>query len=49
VQNRLDSGASIGAILHLSYHSSIWLQESYCKVVTVPWFTTSSLGYTFSW
>jgi len=48
-QNRLDSGASIGAILHLSYHSSLWLQESYCKVVTVPWFTTSSLGYTYSW
>jgi len=49
VHNRLDSGVSIGAIIHLSYHSSIWLQESYSKVVTVPWYTTSSIGYTYSW
>ena len=25
VQNRLDSGVSVGAIAHLSYHSSIWI------------------------
>jgi hypothetical protein len=49
VENRLDSGVSIGAIVHLSFHSSIWLQESYSKVVTVPWYTTSSLGYTYSY
>jgi hypothetical protein len=49
VQNRLDSGVSIGAIVHLSYHNSIWIQESYNKVVTVPWYTTSSIGYTYSW
>jgi hypothetical protein len=47
--NRLATGASIGAILHLSFHSSIWIQESYNKVVTVPWYTTSSIGYTYSW
>jgi hypothetical protein len=49
VQNRLDSGISIGAIIHLNDHNSIWLQESYSKVVTVPWYTTSSVGYTWSW
>ena len=49
VHNRLDSGLSLGAIAHCSFHSSIWIQESYSKVVTVPWYTTSSIGYTYSW
>ena len=49
VENRLDSGVSLGAIVHFGDHSSIWLQESYSKVVTVPWYTTSSVGYTWSW
>jgi hypothetical protein len=49
VQNRLDSGVSLGAIAHFNNNSSIWLQESYSKVVTVPWYTTSSIGYTYSW
>jgi hypothetical protein len=49
VQNRLDTGLSLGAIVHLSNNSSIWIQESYSKVVTVPWYTTTSIGYTYSW
>lgn len=49
VQNRLDSSASLGASVHLTRHGSIWIQESYSKVVTVPWYTTSSIGYTWSW
>jgi hypothetical protein len=49
IQNRLDSGVSIGAIVHFNSNNSIWIQESYSKVVTVPWYTTSSLGYTYSW
>ena len=49
LSNHLDTGLSIGAIVHLSFHSSIWIQESYSKVVTVPWYTTSSIGYTYSW
>jgi hypothetical protein len=48
LSNHLDTGLSIGAIVHLSFHSSIWIQESYSKVVTVPWYTTSSIGYTYS-
>ena len=49
VQNRLDSGVSLGAIVHFNNNNSIWLQECYNKVVTVPWYTTSSIGYTYSW
>jgi hypothetical protein len=49
VLNRMANEASLGAVVHRSYHSSIWLQESYNKVVTVPWYTTSSVGYTYSW
>jgi hypothetical protein len=49
VLNRLDSGFSLGAIIHLSDRNSIWIQESYSKVVTVPWYTTASIGYTWSW
>jgi hypothetical protein len=49
VQNRLDSGVSLGAIVHFNNRNSIWIQESYSKVVTVPWYTTSCVGYTYSW
>jgi len=49
VENRLDSGVSLGAIVHFNNNSSLWIQESYSKVVTVPWYTTSSIGYTYSW
>jgi hypothetical protein len=49
VLNRLDSGVSLGAIIHFSRSNSVWVQESYSKVVTVPWYTTTSIGYTYSW
>ena len=49
VENRLDSGVSLGAIIHFSNANSVWIQESYSKVVTVPWYTTTSLGFTYSW
>jgi hypothetical protein len=49
VANRLDSGVSLGAIIHFSNANSVWIQESYSKVVTVPWYTTTSIGYTYSW
>jgi hypothetical protein len=49
VLNRLDSGVSLGAIVHFSRNHSMWMQESYSKVVTVPWYTTTSIGYTYSW
>jgi len=49
IQNRLDSGVSLGAIVHFTRSNSVWMQESYSKVVTVPWYTTTSIGYTYSW
>lgn len=49
LENRLDSGLSLGAIVHMNDHNSIWIQESYSKVVSVPWYSTSSIGYTWSW
>jgi hypothetical protein len=49
LENRFCGGPSLGAIVHLSPNNSIWIQESFDKVVTVPWYTTSSIGYTYSW
>jgi hypothetical protein len=49
VQNRMATGVSLGAIVHFNNKNSVWIQESYSKVVTVPWYTTTSIGYTYSW
>ncbi|HUK33398.1 MAG TPA: hypothetical protein VLV86_05785 [Vicinamibacterales bacterium] len=49
IQNRLYNGESLGAIVHVSARESIWIQETYNKVATVPWYTTTSIGYTWSW
>jgi hypothetical protein len=49
VENRFYSGESLGAIIHFNDHSSIWIQETFNKIVTVPWYTTASVGYTRSW
>ena len=49
VQNRLYNGESLAAIIHLNGKNSIWIQETYNKILTVPWYTTTSVGYTWSW
>ncbi len=49
VQNDLYDGESLGAIVHFNARNSIWIQETFNKVVTVPWYTTTSVGYTWSW
>jgi hypothetical protein len=49
VLNRMATGAALGAVVHFDHHNSIWLQEAYNKVVTVPWYMTSSVGFTYSW
>jgi hypothetical protein len=49
VQNHLYDGESLGAVVHFTKHHSIWIQESFNKVFTVPWYTTTSIGYTRSW
>ncbi len=49
VQNRFYNGEALGLIVHFNYRHSIWIQEMYNKVVTIPWYTTTSVGYTRSW
>ena len=49
VVNRFYDGEALGAIVHFGDHNSIWIQETYNKIVTVPWYTTASIGYTRSW
>lgn len=49
VENRFYDGEALGAIIHFSDHSSIWVQELFNKIVTVPWYTTTCVGYTRSW
>jgi hypothetical protein len=49
VQNRFYDGEALGLIAHFNDHHSIWIQEMFNKIVTVPWYTTVSIGYTRSW
>jgi len=49
VQNRFYDGESLGAVVHFNDHNSIWIQETFNKIVTTPWYTTTSIGYTRSW
>jgi hypothetical protein len=45
VENRFYNGESLGAVVHFNDHNSIWIQETFNKIVTVPWYTTTSVGY----
>jgi hypothetical protein len=49
VQSHFYDGESLGAIVHFNLHSSIWIQETFTKILTTPWYTTTSIGYTRSW
>jgi len=49
VQNRYYDGESLGAIIHFNDRHSIWIQETYNKIASIPWYTTASIGYTRSW
>jgi hypothetical protein len=49
VQNHFYDGESLGAVVHFTEHSSIWIQETFNKIITSPWYTTTSIGYTRSW
>lgn len=49
VQNHFYDGESLGAIIHVNDHNSIWVQDTFNKIITVPWYTTFSVGYTRSW
>jgi hypothetical protein len=49
VENRFYDGEALGAAIHFNDHNAIWIQESYNKIPTVPWYTTTGIGYTWSW
>jgi hypothetical protein len=49
VANRFYDGESLGLIVHFTGHQSVWIQETFNKIATVPWYTTASVGYTVSW
>ena len=49
VQNRLYSGDGLGLVVHLNPRGSLWVQETYNKVVTTPWYTSTNIGYVWSW
>ena len=49
VQNHFYNGESLGAVVHFNEQNSIWIQETFNKIVTAPWYTTTSIGYTRSW
>jgi hypothetical protein len=49
VENRFYSGESLGVAIHFNERNSIWIQESYNKIPTIPWYTTTGIGYTWSW
>ena len=48
VQNRFSTSPGVGLVSHFMRSQSLWVQELYNKVVTVPWYTVTSVGYTFS-
>jgi hypothetical protein len=48
VQNRLYLGFGLGGVIHFNDHSSIWVQETWNKVVTTPWYLSTNIGYTYS-
>jgi hypothetical protein len=49
VENRFNTCLALGLIIHFNDHNAIWIQETFNKIVTVPWYLTSSIGYTWSW
>jgi hypothetical protein len=49
VQNEFYDGEALGAVVHFNDHNFIWVQEMFNKIVSFPWYTTTSIGYTRSW
>jgi hypothetical protein len=38
----LYNGESLGAIVHFNDRNSIWIQETFNKIITVPWYTAAA-------
>ena len=48
VSNHFNFNENVGVKFHINRFNAIWVQETYNKVVTVPWYTVTSIGYTYS-
>ncbi len=48
VQNRAYFGSSAGVMYHVTPRHGFWFQETYNKVSTIPWYTSTNIGYVFS-
>ena len=48
VTNHFNFNENVGVKFHINRFNAIWVQETYNKVVTVPWYTVTSIGYTYS-
>jgi hypothetical protein len=46
--NRLSGSYSAGIAYHMTPKHAIWVQESFNKVATVPWYTSTTIGYAYS-
>jgi len=46
--NHFNFNENVGVKFHINRFNAIWVQETYNKVVTVPWYTVTSIGYTYS-
>jgi hypothetical protein len=46
VRNRFYDGEALGLIVHFNDHHSIWIQETFNKVVTVPWYIQQRVSVT---
>jgi hypothetical protein len=47
-ENRLFEAEALGFTYKIKGHNNIWFQEQYNKVETQPWYTSTSLGYDYS-
>lgn len=48
VLNRLSGSYSVGVAYHVTPKHAVWVQESFNKVATVPWYTSTTIGYAYS-
>jgi hypothetical protein len=48
VENRLYLGVAFGEVIHFDLHDSIWVQQTWNKVLSLPGYPTFSFGYTYS-
>lgn len=48
LDNHLYLGAAFGSAIHFTPHHAVWVQEMWNKVLSLPGYPTTSVGYTYS-